>query len=83
MQCPEVIPSDPYALKLMEKNQSEKQRITSKDILPNLLTKESISESKRLNNIDGKVLRFYAIHENQDEKCEMLRKFIIHVVYLS
>ncbi len=80
MQCPEVIPSDPYALKLMEKNQSEKQRITSKDVLPNLLTKESISENKQLNNIDGKVLRFYAIH---DEQCEILRKFIIHVVYLS
>ncbi|CAF4251084.1 unnamed protein product, partial [Rotaria magnacalcarata] len=27
LQCPELIPSDPYTLKLIEKNESEKQRM--------------------------------------------------------
>ncbi|CAF0958253.1 unnamed protein product [Rotaria sordida] len=81
LQCPELIPSDPYTLKLMKKNDIEKQRISHsdlKDILPDLLTKQSLIGNKQFNTMDGKVLRFYAILDDQDEQCEILRKFIIH-----
>jgi len=68
----------------MEKNEIEKQRIDHRDLkdtLPNRLTKESIIGNKQFNNMDGNVLRFYAIFDKQDQECEILRKFIILVIY--
>jgi hypothetical protein len=72
-------------LKLMEKNEIEKQRIGHcdlKDILSKRLIKESSIGNKQFNNMDGKVLRFCAILDDQDQQCEILRKFIIHVISL-
>jgi hypothetical protein len=68
----------------MQKNEIEKQRIDHsylKDNLPNRLIKKSIIGNKQFNNMDGNVLRFYAIFDNQDRQCEILRKFIILVIY--
>jgi hypothetical protein len=69
----------------MEKNEGEKQRLGQsdlKDIRPDLLPKEPIISNKQYNRMDGKILKFYAIHDSQDRQCEMLRKFIIHVIDL-
>jgi len=69
----------------MEKNEIEKQRISHRDlkaILPDRLAKEPIIDNKQFNSMDGKVLKFYAILDDQDQQCEILRKFIIHVILL-
>ncbi len=68
MQCSELIPSDPYTLKLMEK-----QRMSSNNSPDNL-------RHKQLDSMNGKMLKFYAIFDNQNQQCDILRKFIIHVV---
>ncbi|CAF2231585.1 unnamed protein product [Rotaria magnacalcarata] len=81
LQCPELIPSDPYTLKLIEKNESEKQRMNHsdlKEILPDRLAKQPIISNRKILSMDGKVLRFYAIIDDHDQECDILRKFIIH-----
>jgi hypothetical protein len=81
-----MIPSDPYSLKLMAKNEGEKQRTGHsdlKDILPDLLAKEPIIGNKQFHSMDGKVLRFYAILDGLDQQFEDIRKFTIHVNYIS
>ena len=72
----------------MKKNDNEKQRLhhgNLNDILPDLLGKEPVIGNKRFNSTDGKVLRFCAIlDENDDQQHEILRKFIILVTkYIS
>ncbi len=68
LQCSELIPSDPYSLKLMKK-----QRIGQNDLKD--------LGNKQFNRIDGKVLKFYAILGGQDQQCKTSRKFIIHVIH--
>lgn len=65
----ELIPFDPYTLKLMNKNDNEKQRIDS-----------SSDRSSFNNNMDGKILKFYAILDDSNQSCDIIRKFIIHVI---
>lgn len=43
----------------------------------NDLKKESIIDYKPFNNMNGKILKFYATLDNQNQ-----RKFIIHVILL-
>ncbi len=73
LQCSELIPSDPYSLKLIEKHEMEKQRIGQNDLKD--------LGNKQFNRIDGKVLRFYAILGDQDQQCKTSRKFIIYVIH--
>lgn len=70
---------------MKEKSRIETQRASHsdlKDILPDLLTKQQTINSKRCNNMDGKVLRFYAILDDRDQLCDFPRKFIIHVIHI-
>ncbi|CAF1247901.1 unnamed protein product [Adineta steineri] len=53
LQCSESIPSDPYMLKLMEKNLNK---------LKDILIEEKVIDKK----MDGKILRFYAMFNSQD-----------------
>lgn len=85
MKCPELIPADPYTLKLMEKNESEKQRTHHsdlKEILPDRLAKQPIISNRKILSMDGKVLRFYAVLDDPEQESDISRKFIIHVIHI-
>ena len=74
MQCPESIPSDPYTERLAEKNHTARTRTGSSDlneIVPELVSKPPAPINRQF---DGKILRFYAIHEDDEA-----RRFIILV----
>ncbi|UJR36685.1 hypothetical protein I4U23_029402 [Adineta vaga] len=82
VKCSEPIPTDPYMLKLIEKDEIEKQRSNSYD-LDGSVKKEQNSNEARRKMIDGKVLKFYAVFDDQRQQCNMIRKFIIFLYLID
>ncbi|CAF1040473.1 unnamed protein product, partial [Didymodactylos carnosus] len=79
LNCSELLPVDPYTQKMIDQHEKEKTHGHSdlQEILPNMFIQTEIG-NKQFNQLDRKILRFFAVLDERDQLYGDLRKFIIH-----